>query len=232
MHHLGERVLVNAVLLALASLVTVSASFSQSSLPDVEPVPWSALLKDFVNEQHLVNYAALQKNSRSRLGAYIASLGRVGARPLAPNGREALLINAYNAFTIKWDVENYPTDSIWNTSRSRPSVPKRVRGSGLIGSELPGRQQRKGSLEHSAKGPALDLRLRDHRDCIRSAAGRLCAVRVGCKLLGNFVREQVLLSRNCPTPDSWMRRSVAVVSGSQFVGKIGSQTTRTLRFES
>lgn len=98
------------------SLVIASATFSQLLLPNVDHAPWDALLKEFVNQQHLVDYARLKRDDRSSLNAYVASLGQTGTQPLTANEKKALLINAYNAFTIQWVLQNYPIASIWRTS--------------------------------------------------------------------------------------------------------------------
>lgn len=85
-------------------------------LPKVDQGPWDTLLKEFVNSQHLVDYARLKRNGEARLQDYIAGLGVPGDRPLSPNEKKAFLINAYNALTIRWVLESYPIQSIWNTS--------------------------------------------------------------------------------------------------------------------
>lgn len=85
-------------------------------LPKVNPAPWDALLKEFVNQQHLVAYGRLKKGGLGRLKDYTAGLGRIGHEPLSPDEKKALLINAYNAFTIQWILRNYPVQSIWETS--------------------------------------------------------------------------------------------------------------------
>lgn len=86
-------------------------------LPQADPSPWEEILHRYVNQQHLVDYAKLKAQSREQLQAYIASLGRPGTEPLLRDTKEALLINAYNAMTVEWIVENYPTKSIWHTRR-------------------------------------------------------------------------------------------------------------------
>jgi len=98
-----------------ASFITAPAAFSQGFLPKVDHAPWDALLKEFVNKQHLVDYARLNREGLRRLNSYVASLGQAGTQPLSPNEKKALLINAYNAFTAQWILKNYPTVSIWRT---------------------------------------------------------------------------------------------------------------------
>ncbi len=100
----------------LTFLALTRAAFPQSSLPRFDHRPWDTFLKEFVNEQHLVDYGRFQKDGRAGLNDYIAGLGQTGTQPLSPNEKKALLINAYNALTIQWVLQNYPVASIWRTS--------------------------------------------------------------------------------------------------------------------
>jgi hypothetical protein len=47
---------------------------------------------------------------------YITSLTQVGNQLLPPEEKKALLVNAYNGFTIQWVLDTYPIESIWSTS--------------------------------------------------------------------------------------------------------------------
>ena len=94
----------------------VRLSCSQQSLPGVDPASWDALLKEFVNAQHRVDYARLKREGSGRLKDYTTTLAQVGSQPLSADQEKALLINAYNAFTVQWVLENYPIESIWSTS--------------------------------------------------------------------------------------------------------------------
>lgn len=102
-------------LFALPLIFALAATAAQV-LPNVNPAPWDTLLKEFVNQQHLVAYARFKTEGLERLKAYTASLARIGQQLLSPNEKKALLINAYNAFTIQWVLRNYPFQSIWDTS--------------------------------------------------------------------------------------------------------------------
>jgi hypothetical protein len=103
-------------ILVLIACVALAASLTaRPALPKVDHSPWDALLKQFVNEKHRVDYRGLKKEGAQRLNDYIASLGRAGTQPLSPNEKKALLINAYNAFTVQWVVKNYPVTSIQKT---------------------------------------------------------------------------------------------------------------------
>jgi Protein of unknown function, DUF547 len=100
----------------LLAFLTVSVpSVAPRPLPKVDGSAWDALLKEYVNQEHRMDYAGLKKDGLARLDDYIRSLGQTGTHPLSLNEKKALLINAYNAFTIQWVVKNYPVKSIWST---------------------------------------------------------------------------------------------------------------------
>ena len=104
-------------LVCLVMLSTVDGlSYSAQSLPALNPAPWDTVLKQFVNAQHRVDYARLKKEGSEALKEYIDGLGQAGKQTFPANQEKALLINAYNAFTVRWILENYPTESIWRTS--------------------------------------------------------------------------------------------------------------------
>jgi hypothetical protein len=90
--------------------------YSQQAFPKVDHARWDTLLKEFVNARHRVDYTRLKKEGSGKLNDYIASLARAPSGPLPPAEEKALRINAYNAFTIEWVVDNYPIQSIWNTT--------------------------------------------------------------------------------------------------------------------
>src|SRR5213595_2663849 len=69
------------------------------------------LLKKYVNEQGLVNYAAWKQNAAD-ISALDHYLDQFAAKidTLAPgNEKAASLTNAYNAFALRWILANYPT---------------------------------------------------------------------------------------------------------------------------
>ncbi len=105
------------IFLCLVALFTsIRLSYSRQSPPGVDPAPWDALLKEFVSAQHRVDYARLKREGLGRLRDYTTALAQLGNQPLPPDEEKALLINAYNAFTIQWVLDNYPIESIWSTS--------------------------------------------------------------------------------------------------------------------
>ncbi len=79
--------------------------------PDLDHAPFNELLAEHVNERGLVDYAGLLEK-QSELDAYIASIARAPVGQMGRDQRLALLINAYNAFTLRLILDHWPTDSI------------------------------------------------------------------------------------------------------------------------
>jgi hypothetical protein len=78
---------------------------------------WSRLLAKYVDERGLVDYARW-KTTPADLEALRAYLARIAAPPkpaASGNDLAASLINAYNALTIGWVLENFPIESIRST---------------------------------------------------------------------------------------------------------------------
>jgi Protein of unknown function, DUF547 len=98
------------------------------STPSVDSAEWDGLLKGFVNERHRVEYARWKKEGMRRLDDYVFRLGQMEASALTPYQKKALLINAYNAFTIQWVLENYPIAGIWRTDAPFTQARHRLRG--------------------------------------------------------------------------------------------------------
>ena len=71
------------------------------------------LLRAHVDADGLVDYAALAADP-APLRAYVADLGTAPFNGLSRNAKLALLINAYNAFTLQLITEHYPLDSIYS----------------------------------------------------------------------------------------------------------------------
>lgn len=80
---------------------------------------YDRLLKKYVNENGLVAYERWKSNAADvqALDAYIAKFAVAG--PAAKGDeRHAALANAYNAFVVRWILQNYPTESIWKLKES------------------------------------------------------------------------------------------------------------------
>jgi hypothetical protein len=85
---------------------------------------YASLLESYVNyDTARVDYAAL-KADEAKLDNYLAQIAQIDLESLGDDESLALLINAYNAFTLKLIVEHYPKidsikdlDSPWKTRR-------------------------------------------------------------------------------------------------------------------
>ena len=87
---------------------------------------WAEMLGRYVNAEHLVDYAALKAHREplDRWAARIAEPWPAGST----DARKAGLINAYNALTIRWILDNYPVESIWRTKKPFTVARHRVDG--------------------------------------------------------------------------------------------------------
>ncbi|MEZ7498126.1 DUF547 domain-containing protein [Flavobacterium sp. Arc3] len=73
---------------------------------------WNTLLQKNVSKDGNVNYKGFQKDSKE-LQAYLNELSsNVPTKSWSKNATLAYWINAYNAFTVKLILDNYPTKSI------------------------------------------------------------------------------------------------------------------------
>jgi Protein of unknown function, DUF547 len=105
-----------AALLSYTVLLAAAALCAAESRPSaVDHSSWDALLKNYVNEQSRVDYRRLAAESLPQLDAYLAELARPAAAALDPAESKALLINAYNALTVRWILQYYPVRSVWST---------------------------------------------------------------------------------------------------------------------
>ncbi|MCI0536219.1 MAG: DUF547 domain-containing protein [Verrucomicrobiales bacterium] len=79
----------------------------------IDHAPYDTLLKRYVDTNGLVNYAAW-KASPQDMKALVNYTARFGSTEPFADGAERVtsLINAYNALTLLWILENYPTHGI------------------------------------------------------------------------------------------------------------------------
>ena len=79
--------------------------------PDLDHSGYNKLLKAHVDERGLVDYSALKSNE-AYLDAYLANIAKAPFDEMGRDQKLALLINAYNAFTLKLILDHWPTNSI------------------------------------------------------------------------------------------------------------------------
>lgn len=81
---------------------------------------WNTLLVKYVNTKGDVNYAGF-KADKAKLNAYLKTLADHPVQSgWSRNQKLAYWINAYNAFTVKLIVDNYPTSSITKLKGGKP----------------------------------------------------------------------------------------------------------------
>ncbi len=79
--------------------------------PTFDHSAFSALLAEYVDDTGMVDYAGLAQE-HAALDAYIATLADAPFGALGRDEKLALLINAYNAFTLRLILDSYPVASI------------------------------------------------------------------------------------------------------------------------
>ncbi len=97
-----------------------------SACADIDHSSWDGLLKRYLNQQHLVDYAAWKSGGLVELDDYLARLAAAWPQDLSPGARKAALLNAYNALTIRWILTNYPLASIWRTRHPFTEARQRI----------------------------------------------------------------------------------------------------------
>ena len=94
-----------------------SEARSQAPLEQVDHSTWDRLLKKYVDQDGMVNYAAWKASEadRAALKQYLAALSQAAPEAkTTKEGKLAFWINAYNALTVHGILEVYPTSSIRN----------------------------------------------------------------------------------------------------------------------
>lgn len=94
-------------------------------------------MQKYANREGLVAYAKWNNNSNDRrtLDTYLAQFARSDSKA---EGKEkaASIVNAYNAFTMQWILQNYPTESIWQLDESFVAKRHKVGGKEVFLNDL------------------------------------------------------------------------------------------------
>jgi hypothetical protein len=111
---------------------------------------YDRLLKKYVNEQGLVNYAGWTRNAAdvSALDNYLKQFAGKIDDPAQGNEKAASLVNAYNAFVLQWILKGYPTESIWQLKDSFSGERN----------EIGGRKVALNDIEHGTLRPLIGYR--------------------------------------------------------------------------
>lgn len=107
-----------AVLILIASLPLIQMAAMDKAGPDHSV--WNNLLEKHVSENGKVDYEGFVKDKKL-LETYLADLAQFPVQEEWPrNHKMAYWINAYNAFTVKLIVDNYPLKSIRDLHKGNP----------------------------------------------------------------------------------------------------------------
>lgn len=101
---------------------TTEPETSDATAPPGPPshAPWQAILKTYVDDKGRVNYTGLKQHEKA-LDAYLVTLAETKPNDeWTRNQRLAYWLNAYNAFTFKLILDNYPTASITKLHGGKP----------------------------------------------------------------------------------------------------------------
>lgn len=98
------------LILPLAFFLNGCAAQTKSKAPTHEK--WTAMLQKYVSNDGKVNYKGIKADA-AKLDEYLAVLSKQApGKNWTKNEQLAYWINAYNAFTVKLIVDNYPVKSI------------------------------------------------------------------------------------------------------------------------
>ncbi|HYK42178.1 MAG TPA: VTT domain-containing protein [Thermoanaerobaculia bacterium] len=97
---------------------------------NIDHTEWTRLLRAYVNPKGLVDYARWKSTpaDMQALRGYLAQIARPPSPEAQGSDKEAALVNAYNALTISWILERYPTESIQALPKSFTARRHRVGG--------------------------------------------------------------------------------------------------------
>ncbi len=110
-----------AAFLFLVSITPWAAAATTATIPaGIDHAPWARLLQKYVNDRGLVAYGKWKENKEDlkALDDYVGQFAPKSATLAKDDELAASGINAYNAFAIRWIIENYPTDSIQDLTDS------------------------------------------------------------------------------------------------------------------
>ena len=106
------------------SVTSVEAYQVKPHGPTFDHSTFDVLLKKHVHDAGWVDSQGLRKDSET-LDRYLAELKEASFEPLGRNEKLALLINAYNAFTLRLILDHWPVDSIQDIPKDKRWETKR-----------------------------------------------------------------------------------------------------------
>ncbi len=142
----------------LISLNSMTQKSGDAHPANVSHQLFNDLLQKYVSNEGKVNYKGL-KNDKTALNAYITTLAKqIPDNTWNKNAALAYWINAYNAFTLKLIVDNYPVKSITNLGGGKPWDVKNI--------ELAGKKYSLNNIENDIIRPTYkDARIHFAVNC-------------------------------------------------------------------
>ncbi len=131
----------------IAVVLIALRAATAASFPD--NTGWADILRTRVTGSHLVDYRAIRDRNRAALDKYAEQLASPWPA-MSADARKAALINAYNALTIRWIVENYPVESIWRTKKPFTEVRQTVNGKRVSLDDIEGELRKMDARVHAA----------------------------------------------------------------------------------
>jgi Protein of unknown function, DUF547 len=134
----------------------------------IDHKPFDRLLRKYISDEGLVNYDGWKQNGAdvAALDEYLKQFAAKVDNAAQANEKVASLVNAYNAFVLRWILANYPTESIWQLKNSFSA--KR--------NQIGRRKVSLDDIEHGTLRPLI---------CYRTHAMLVCAAR-SCPPLQRF----------------------------------------------
>lgn len=110
----------NALIILFTAVAAFSFAQKNGVAQKVDHSGFDKLLKKYVSTNGKVDYKGL-KNDKALLDAYTVELAKqIPDKQWSNNASLAYWINAYNVFTLKLVIDNYPTSSITKLYSGKP----------------------------------------------------------------------------------------------------------------
>lgn len=108
--------------IATILLASCSINFRGKGKP-VDHQEWDTIVKKYVDKEGLVDYKGLIAKDKDKLNAYCDKLSKnAPGKKWSEDEKLAYWLNAYNAFTVKLIVDNYPVKSIKDLGANNPII--------------------------------------------------------------------------------------------------------------
>ena len=208
--------MLNISILSTLVFFLQTAAIAQSGAPQAAPVtapaiqlelshqPFDAILQQYVSEDGKVDYKGLKADKES-LYTYCQSLSDMPVQEdWSREAKMAYWINAYNAFTLKLIVDNYPTKTIMNFDGGKTWDVRRIK----IGNK----KYSLNNIENDILRPTFkDPRIHFAVNCAARASSSAIRLRLSCVF--SCARAGLwATTRRCPCHWVWPTNSLLQAS--------------------